>query len=270
MQPLGKRVSQARSVDSPTHPSGCLYSARAAIVEGYFLIHRSLFDHDLWLRKPFSYGQAWIDLIGLANHKPGAIFVRGNKILIQRGQVGWSTVKLADRWAWSRMAVRTFLKMLETSQQIEQQKNFITSIITIINYDKYQTISQQTSQQKASRKPAESQQKATNKECKRMLKNENETNTPAEFVVFWTSYPKKVDKLKCLETWIKMKLGNGTLDLILKALEWQKTSRGWIAGYVPHPTTYLNRKRWLDEPDENSQPTVGIEEGFRKAKINEK
>lgn len=129
--------------------------------------------NSLWEDKPFAYGQAWIDLIGLANHKEGTIYVRRNIIKIQRGQVGWSTVKLAARWGWSRMAVRTFLKKLETSQQIIQQKNFITSIISIVNYDQYQQTSQQTSQQVASRKPAGSQQIATNKE---RTMNENEIN----------------------------------------------------------------------------------------------
>jgi hypothetical protein len=239
-------------------------------VEGYFLIHRSLFDNDLWKHKPFCYGAAWIDLIGLANYKDGFILVRHMRIPIKRGQVGWSIVKISVRWGWSRTAVKTFLNILEIEQQIEQQKNNITSIITIINYDKYQAREQQNVQQESSKRAAREQQEDTNNKRKRKIIKENETNTPAEFVVFWTSYPKKVDKLKCLETWIKMKLGNGTLDLILKALEWQKSSRSWIAGYIPHPTTYLNRKRWLDEPDINSQPTIGIEEGFKQAKTNEK
>ena len=113
---------------------------------GYFKFWRKLLHSDLWLSEKFSRGQAWVDLVGLANHKDGYIRVRGNRVEIPRGTVGWSAVRLGKRWRWSRGKVARFLDELETEQQIVQQKNAITSLIKIIKWDDYQGNGQQTGQ----------------------------------------------------------------------------------------------------------------------------
>jgi len=81
-----------------------------------------------------------MDLVTFANHKNGSVWIRGNEVMVRRGQIAWSEVTMAARWTWSRNKVRRFLKWLETEQQIEQQKDrYITSITTILNYDIYQS-----------------------------------------------------------------------------------------------------------------------------------
>lgn len=105
---------------------------------GYIKLWRKLQDNDLWNEEKFTRGQAWVDLVLLANHKDGHIRIRGNRVAVKRGQCGYSTVKLAARWRWSRGKVIRFLKELEKAQQIVQQKNYVTSLIQIINYDDYQ------------------------------------------------------------------------------------------------------------------------------------
>jgi hypothetical protein len=124
---------------------------------GYIKLFRKIQENDQWLSEPFTRSQAWIDLILLANYKPGVIRVRGNRVEVKRGQVGWSQVALANRWKWSRGKVRRFLKDLEKNErQIVQQKNNITSLIDIVNYDEYQgngtADGQQTVQQTDSRR----------------------------------------------------------------------------------------------------------------------
>ena len=105
---------------------------------GYVKLWRKISDNDLWLSEPFSRGQAWLDLLILANHKPGYFYCRGIKVPILRGQVGMSEPALAERWKWSRGKVRRFLSEMQTVQQIVQQKNNVTSVITIVNYKHYQ------------------------------------------------------------------------------------------------------------------------------------
>lgn len=107
-------------------------------MNGWISIHRKIQDNDLWLSEPFTKGQAWVDLLMLANHKPKVLLKRGIPITINRGEVGWSEEKLAERWKWSRGKVRRFIKYLKTVQQIEQQKSHTLSRIIIKNYDKYQ------------------------------------------------------------------------------------------------------------------------------------
>lgn len=105
---------------------------------GWVKLHRSLINNCYWLEEPFTRGQAWVDLILLANHKPGHIRKRGILVEIGRGQVGHGQQTLADRWKWSRGKVIRFLKELETKQQVIQQKTNVTTVISLINYEKYQ------------------------------------------------------------------------------------------------------------------------------------
>lgn len=73
----------------------------------------------------------------------------------------------------------------------------------------------------------------------------NQDNT---FDRFWNAYPRKVGKTAALKAWLKH---NPDIDLVLKALEWQKKSPQWFKNnglYIPHASTWLNGSRWLDEP----------------------
>ena len=143
-------------------------------MEGWIKLHRAILDNDLWKSEPFSRGQAWVDLLLLANHKESFFYKRGNKVIVKRGQVGRSSVELSDRWKWSRTKINKFLKDLEKEQQIITHKSSVTQLLTIVNYDVYQEKEQQTGQQKNNRKTAEVQQKDTYKNDKkeRMIKKE--------------------------------------------------------------------------------------------------
>lgn len=71
------------------------------------------------------------------------------------------------------------------------------------------------------------------------------------FEKFWNQYPRKASKLKALEAFKRLKPTTELLTTMLEALKVQKQSDQWTreAGtFVPLPTTWLNQKRWLDEP----------------------
>lgn len=106
---------------------------------GWVKLHRRLFENELWLSEPFTKAQAWIDLFANANHKSGSFWVRGIEVCLERGQLGWSKVTMAKRWRWNIKTVRRFLDGLEKGQQIGQQISNETTIITIKNYDTYQS-----------------------------------------------------------------------------------------------------------------------------------
>lgn len=119
---------------------------------GWIKYHRKFDENPLFNMEPKCKAFAWIDLVSLANFEDGKIYVRGIEVPIKRGQVGWSEPRLASRWNWSRTKVRTFLEKLEKEQQIKQEKDNVTTLITILNYDYYQDKptkeKQQTEQQK--------------------------------------------------------------------------------------------------------------------------
>lgn len=141
-------------------------------MDGWIKLHRQILEHSLWTQEPFTRGQAWVDLVLIANHKDGIINVRDHVIQIKRGQVGWSENRLAQKWKWSRTKTRNFLKYLETGQQILVDKSKSTSVITILNYDKYQAKEQQEDNRKTTERQQEDTNKNDNKE-KNILSNDN-------------------------------------------------------------------------------------------------
>jgi hypothetical protein len=80
---------------------------------------------------------------------------------------------------------------------------------------------------------------------------EKDINTCPLFIEFWKLYPRKEGKGDAVKAWKKIKTPSETLCLIKTALEWQIKTTQWTeknGKYIPHPTTYLNANKWLDEP----------------------
>ena len=105
---------------------------------GFFSVERGLLHSDRWLSEPFTRGQAWVDLFGLAQFEKSFFRIRGIRVDLERGQLGYSQVSLAKRWRWSRGKVIRFLNELENGGDIVQQNNEATTIITILKYDYWQ------------------------------------------------------------------------------------------------------------------------------------
>jgi hypothetical protein len=70
------------------------------------------------------------------------------------------------------------------------------------------------------------------------------------FEKFWEAYPRKQGKQDARKAWAKIKVGTELLATILAAIEAQKEGHDWkhdAGQFIPHPTTWLNGGRWLDE-----------------------
>jgi len=110
-------------------------------------IHRQLIDNHLWLSEPFTRAQAWIDLLLLAKYTDGFFYHRGIKVEYTRGMCTEGRVRFSSRWHWSIGKVDRFLNALQVEQQIIQHKSNVITLISIVNYNKYQSNEQQIGQQ---------------------------------------------------------------------------------------------------------------------------
>jgi hypothetical protein len=72
-----------------------------------------------------------------------------------------------------------------------------------------------------------------------------------EFSEFWSNYPIKEGKLDAFKSWIAL---SPSIDKVLHAIQWQRTSKKWRDGYIPMPATYLNQGRWQDEAPLQESP----------------
>lgn len=106
---------------------------------GWIKLHRSSFNNRLYFSEPFTRWQAWADLLLIANHCEGWVRVRGIKQTILRGQVGYSMTYLAKRYMWSKGKIIRYLNELRDEHQVVLQKTNVTTIISIVNYNRYQT-----------------------------------------------------------------------------------------------------------------------------------
>lgn len=209
--------------------------------QGWIKLHRSLLGHDLWLSEPFTRGQAWVDLLMLANHQDGFIRVKGRRVPIKRGQVGYSQTTLAQRWQWSRKKVSNFLKELRNEeQQIELDTSSATTIVTIRNYDRYQQTDLLQEPQKSSGRTTEELQKNTNKNEKNDNKNHLALNIP--FLDFWNAYGKQWgNKSNAEKLWSELTDTERT-----KAMEHIPSYKEETPGikYRQNPERYLKEKTW--------------------------
>lgn len=114
--------------------------------KGWIKLHRQLQECPIWYGERFSKGQAWVDLLLLANHRDKKILFNGEMIVIQRGQYLTSTVKLAEKWGWNRKTVSSYLKLLEQDKMIAKVSDNTKTLITIENYEVFQGVDEDIGQ----------------------------------------------------------------------------------------------------------------------------
>jgi hypothetical protein len=77
------------------------------------------------------------------------------------------------------------------------------------------------------------------------------------FAAFWTAYPRKTAKPAAAKAFAKIAPDDATFAAMLAALDRQRRSPGWVKDggqFIPHPATWLNGRRWEDQPPEVSKP----------------
>jgi hypothetical protein len=85
----------------------------------------------------------------------------------------------------------------------------------------------------------------------------NATGGNADFEVFWAAYPRHTAKAAARKAWDNLAPDDALRLEILRAVESQCRSEQWTregGRFIPHPATWLNHRRWEDEPPEVLDP----------------
>lgn len=98
--------------------------------------------------------------------------------------------------------------------------------------------------------PLEYNPKQSKTESKTESESEKGDSAPVRgFDDFYAAYPRKIDRKEAQRAWDKIKPDADMVDAILAGLEEWKASEEWSdKKYIPHPTTWLNRRRWESHP----------------------
>lgn len=90
----------------------------------------------------------------------------------------------------------------------------------------------------------------TSKQKKSPSNKKNDEIYIQRFDKFWEIYPKKKDKAKARQKWLKLKPNDELFNKIITAVKEQAQSDQWQKDdgqYIPYPSTWLNGERWNDE-----------------------
>lgn len=102
------------------------------------------------------------------------------------------------------------------------------------------------------------------------LKRGVRVTDPEGFDAFWNLYPKHKKRHEAVKAWIKLTPDAELRERILAAVSWQRVQPDWLkegSRWAPDASTYLNNRRWEDEPpsvntarlsDAGMQSVVGL------------
>ena len=106
-------------------------------MEGWIKIHRKMLDNPI-VCKDKDYLAVWVYLLLNATHKEIPALFKGKKITLQPGQLITGRLSIAKKFKISESKVKRILIELENDQQIDRQRSNQNSLISIINWNKYQ------------------------------------------------------------------------------------------------------------------------------------
>ena len=167
---------------------------------GWIKLHRKLLDNPV-VMKDSDHLAVWIYLLLNASHTEYPVLFGGKKISLKAGQLITGRKSIASTLGISESKVRRVLDLFEIDQQIDRQRSNKNSLVSILNWDKYQIFDQQIDQQATNKRPTTDQQVTTNKnnkniknikECKEIIYSDvPELN---ETIIAFIDYRKSIKK----------------------------------------------------------------------------
>ena len=211
---------------------------------GWIRIHRDILKWE-WFddEKMFKF---FISLILLANHED----LKWHGITVSRGQFISSREKLSALLNFTEQQVRTMLTKLKNTEEITIKTTNKYTIITICNYDKYQTytdnnqpaIQPTNNQQITNNQPTNNQQITTNNNYKNDNNEKNDKNgvvrftppTTEEVKAYCEERKNKVDAQRFVDFYTT----KGWMVGKSKMKDWKAAVRTWEKTERPAPAKY--------------------------------
>lgn len=125
-----------------------------AMDDGYIPLYRSLLNNWLWgEERVFSRAEAWIDILLLVNFTEGTHKIGDEVVPVHPGSRYVTIRELCQRWKWSNTKVTKFMRILEAEKMIVQNKDKKKTLLTVVNWDKYQVQDDKKTSEKRQKKP---------------------------------------------------------------------------------------------------------------------
>jgi hypothetical protein len=242
-------------------------------LNNFIPLNRKLFKHEFWLQnRIYSRFEAWLDLITSARYDntEARMLIGSHVVRWNRGELVASLRYLGERWGWKLNKVNTFINLLKNESMIKTRtaNGTVQTIVTICNYDIYNTFSQISKQQN---KQLENSLQTVEEQLENSLQTveeqlENKTNIEnieqqskqreiyrgfAHLILFTDEYFKLID-LGYTQTQINQ---------VLDAIENYKNNKKYTS-------LYLTAKKWLAQTPQvaaGAGRIVNIADAFNQA-----
>jgi hypothetical protein len=288
--------------------------------EGYIKLHRKLINSRVFQNEGLL--KVWVWCLLKANHKATWVSIKTGKhtieVWVEAGEFIFGRESAAKELRMPPSTVWKRIVKLKNLGNCEIKSDSQYSIVSIVNWDIYQSLENQKEQAESretgclpqhskneekksgffkkgqkrdsdkiynsndksktygtnenqKEQPGNSQGTAREQPGNTNKNDKNNNKTPScssgderppeinPFDEFWKHYPRKVGKGAALTAWKKVEAPKSTLLKIITALTWQNKSDQWTRDngrYIPYPATYLNQRRWEDEPPEGSREST--------------
>jgi predicted transcriptional regulator len=140
---------------------------------GWIKLHRSLLDSSF--SKDPEYAWLWVVLLLRANHKELSFIFNNRPIVLNEGQLIVGRKKLSEETGINEHKIFRAMKCFESAGQIEQQSTNKFTLVTILNWGKYQgeldKVEQQDEQPVSNKRTTSEQPVSTYKNVKNKKKS---------------------------------------------------------------------------------------------------
>ena len=136
---------------------------------GWIKIHRDIWKNP-WMYKP-NVLTVWIYILCHVEYQPTDVIFEGKRLTLQAGQGLFKFYQVARELGIAVTTVHRIVEMLKNEKQIEKQTSPRNTVITVVNWDKYQTVGKQNEKQ------AENKRKTNGKQMENLpINNKNLRN----------------------------------------------------------------------------------------------
>ena len=164
---------------------------------GFIKLDRSILDWQWWSNPTAR--SLWVYLLMSANWKDG--YLRDGNV-VKRGQVCKSLRTMCSESGLSMVTVRKWLDKFAQSREIAIDRDWGYDVITILNYDKYQSVTDTTCVNSCApsstdrRTIRNKNKKNKNISCSSHDERYSDSHSEFDFESFWAKYPRKQNRLK--------------------------------------------------------------------------
>jgi hypothetical protein len=222
---------------------------------GYIALARGILDHPVvGARKPYTRHDAWEWLLLEAAWKPRRCDAGGIVVELKRGQLVHSTRYIAKAWGWPETNVRRFLTRLKTGAMIGATTGAGITVLTVCNYEIYQTPHNESGALSGAATGAKVAQQRRRKEEGNKERKENtrlRAGEPEGFAEWYEAYPKKKkpkDAARAYRKIVPKEISHADLmaRTVAFAASWKARPAEEIK-FCPYPASWLNSGEYLDE-----------------------